>query len=136
MFAERGYKSATRALSDLLGWEHFEAHRRVSAAEQVAPRIGLDGSVLPARLPATAAVFAAGRTSLRHVEVIARLLGSQPAGRLSPQQWADAETQLAGWAADYTPTELHNWGKALVERSTRTAKNPTTAHPPRPTNSS
>ena len=60
-------------------------------------------------------MFAQGRTSLRHIEVIARLLGSQPAGRLSPQQWADAEAQLAGWAADYTPTELHNWGKALVE---------------------
>ena len=54
VFAERGYKSPTRALSDLLGWEHFEAHRRVSAAEQVAPRAALDGSVLPARLPATA----------------------------------------------------------------------------------
>ena len=44
VFAERGYKSPTRALSDLLGWEHFEAHRRTTAAEQVAPRIGLDGS--------------------------------------------------------------------------------------------
>ena len=60
MFAERGYRSATAALSDLLGWERFEARRRVTAAEQVAPRVGLDGTVLPARLPATAEVFAAG----------------------------------------------------------------------------
>ena len=103
------------ALSDLLGWEQFEAHRRVSAAEQVAPRTGLDGSVLPARLPATAEVFAAGRTSLRHVEVIARVLGSRPAGRLTPEQWAGAEAQLAGKADQYTPPELHHWGTALVE---------------------
>ena len=115
VFAERGYKSPTRALSDLLGWEHFEAHRRVTAAEQVAPRIGLDGGVLPARLPATAELFAQGRTSLRHVEVITRLLGSQPAGRLSPQKWAGAEAQLAGKADVYTPSELHEWGKALVD---------------------
>ena len=115
VFAERGYKSPTQALSDLVGWERFEAHRRTTAAEQVVSRVGLDGSPLPARLPATAEVFAAGRTGLRHVEVIARLLGSKAAVRLSPQQWIDAEAQLAGWAGDYTPTELHKWGKALID---------------------
>ena len=57
VFAERGYKSAAAALADLLGWERFEARRRVVAAEQVTPRVGLDGALLPARLPATAAVF-------------------------------------------------------------------------------
>ncbi len=114
-FAERGYTSPMRALSDLLGWEAFEARRRVVAAEQVTARAGLDGNPLPARLPATAAVFADGRASLRHVEVIARVLGTNAAGRLSPEEWAGAEDQLAAKAALYTPTELHNWGKALVE---------------------
>ena len=103
VFAERGYKSAAAALSDLLGWERFEARRRVVAAEQVTPRVGLDGAPLPARLPATATVFAAGATSLRHVETIARVLGSDAAGRLSPQQWAGAEEQLAAKADVYTP---------------------------------
>ena len=98
-FVERGYRSATQALSDLLGWERFEARRRTVAAEQVVPRVGLDGSVLPARLPAMAEVFAAGRAGLRHVEVVTRLLGSPAAGRLSPEQWAGAEAQLAGWPA-------------------------------------
>jgi 5-methylcytosine-specific restriction protein A len=51
-FAARGYKSSAAALADLLGWERPEARRRVAAAEQVTPRIGLDGTVLPARLPA------------------------------------------------------------------------------------
>ena len=115
VFAERGYRSPTQALCDLVGWERSEAHRRTTAAEQVVPRVGLDGSVLPARLSATAEVFAAGRTGLRHVEVIARLLGSRAAGRLSPEQWADAEVQLAGWAGDYTPTELQKWGTALID---------------------
>jgi Domain of unknown function (DUF222) len=113
-FAERGYKSAALALSDLLGWERFEARRRVVAAEQVTVRTGLDGSELPARLAETAEVFAAGRAGLRHVEVIARLLAGKPAGRLSPEQWAGVEAQLAGKADAYTPRELHEWGMALV----------------------
>jgi 5-methylcytosine-specific restriction protein A len=66
-------------------------------------------------LPATAAVFAEGRASLRHVEVITRLLNSSAAGRLSPEDWAGAEVQMAGWAIRYTPTELHNSGRALIE---------------------
>jgi 5-methylcytosine-specific restriction protein A len=49
----------------------FEARRRTHAAEQVCPRVGLDGAVLPPRLAATAAVFEAGQARLRHVEVIA-----------------------------------------------------------------
>jgi 5-methylcytosine-specific restriction protein A len=114
-FAERGYTSPTAALSDLLGWERIDSRRRVVAAEQVTPRTGLDGAVLPARLPATAEVFAAARVGLRHVEVIARVLGTRAAGRLSPQQWAGAEEQLAAKAELYTPTELQNWGTALVE---------------------
>src|SRR4029079_17955481 len=84
VFSDRGYKSPVQALSDLLGWEGREARRRTVAAEQVAPRVGLGGAVLPARLPATAEVFGAGRVGLRHVEVIARVLGSTAAGRLSP----------------------------------------------------
>jgi 5-methylcytosine-specific restriction protein A len=81
VFADRGYKSATQALSDLLGWERREARRRVVAAEQVVPRIGLDGGSLPARLPATAEVFTAGRAGLRHVDTIARCwAASRPGG--------------------------------------------------------
>ena len=96
VFAEHGYRSPVQALSDLLGWERFEARRRVVAAEQVTPRTGLDGAVLPARLAARRRCSRQGRTGLRHVEVIARVLASKPAGRLSPEVWAGAEAQLAG----------------------------------------
>ena len=129
-FTERGYKSPVQALSDLVGWERFEARRRVVAAEQVTTRIGLDGSVLPARLPATAEVFAADRTSLRHVEVIARLLNGDAAGRLSPDAWAGVEAQLAGWAGHYTPTELYNDGKALIEMLDQDGAKPDDQPPP------
>jgi hypothetical protein len=94
VFAARGYKSAAAALADLFGWERFEARRRVVAAEQVCPRTGLDGTVLPPRLPATAQVFTAGRAGLRHVEVVARLLATPAAARLAPPVWAGAEHEL------------------------------------------
>ncbi|MHA6784109.1 DUF222 domain-containing protein [Pseudonocardia saturnea] len=116
VFAERGYRNPAGALADLLGWERFEARRRVVAAEQVCARIGLDGTPSPPRLPATAAAFDAGAAGLRHVEVIARVLNSAAAGRLTPPVWAGAEAQLAAKAAHYTPSELAAWGAALVDR--------------------
>ena len=103
-FSERGYRSSAAALADLLGWERAEARGHLSAAEHVRPRVGLDGTPLPARLPATAAVFDAGAASVRHVEVVARVLGSDAAGRLDPQRWMAAEAQLASWIPDCTPT--------------------------------
>jgi hypothetical protein len=115
LFAERGYQSSAAALSDLLGWERPTARRRVIAAEQVTPRVGLGGAVLPARLPATATVFAAGRVSLRHVDAIARVLASPSARRLTPEQWAGVEEQLAVKAEVYRPSELQVWGVALIE---------------------
>ena len=130
VFAEHGYQSAIAALSDLLGWERFEARRRVTAAEQVTPRTGLDGSVLTARLPATAEVFAAGRTGLRHVEVIARVLGSRPAGRLSPEP---GRVRRRSWPARPTSTPrtsctsgARRWSSCWI----RTVSSPTTG--PRP----
>ncbi|GAA1265075.1 HNH endonuclease signature motif containing protein [Pseudonocardia aurantiaca] len=115
-FSARGYKKPAGALSDLLGWDGFEARRHVIAAEQTCERIGLDGTVLAARLPATGKAFAAGQAGLRHVEIIAGLLGSAAARRLSGGQRAGVEEQLAGKAAEYTPTQLRTWGAALIER--------------------
>lgn len=113
-FAERGYRSPAAALTDLLGAEYVDARRRVLAAEQVCTRIGLDGAPLPPRLPVTAAMFAAGRAGLRHVEVIAQVLGSAAAGRLTPRQCAEVESQLAGRVEQGTPTQLLKWGTELV----------------------
>lgn len=130
VFAERGYRSAAQALSDLVGWERFEAHRRTAAAKNVVAQVGLDGSRRPARLAATAQVFAEGRTGLRHVEVIARLLDGAAAGRLDPERWAGAEAQLAAKADSYTPTELYNWGKALIDMLDQDGAKPSEEPPP------
>jgi hypothetical protein len=88
---------------------------RVTAAQQVCEQVALDGTALPARLPATAAAFAEGGAGLRHVEVVARVLATPAAARLTPDQWAGAEAALAAKTGEYTPSELQAWGTALVE---------------------
>jgi Domain of unknown function (DUF222)/HNH endonuclease len=115
VFAARGYRSSVTALGDQLGWERFDARRKLVAAEHIRPRIALDGAVLPPRLPATAAVFDAGGASLRHVEVVARLLGSPAASRLTPDVWTTVESQLAGWVPDCTPNELQTRGTQFID---------------------
>jgi Domain of unknown function (DUF222) len=132
-FTERGYRNAVTAVADLLGWDRAEARRRVSAAEQVCPRTGLEGAVLPARLTATAERFSAGAASLRHVEAITRVLAGPAAQRLSPAVWSGAEAELAAHADRYTPSELLEWGSRLVETLDQDGPEPDD-RPPEPAN--
>ena len=120
-------------LADLLGWDRAEARRRVSAAEQVCPRTGLDGSPLPAQLPATAEKFAGGAASLRHVDVISRVLASPAARRLAAEVWAGAEAELAAHAEQYPPAELLEWGSRLVDTLDQDGPEPDD-RPPDPVN--
>lgn len=113
-FAERGYTSPTLALCEQLGIERYDAHLRVVATQQVCERVGFDGAVLPLRLPATAVAFVAGRVSLRHVEVIAKVLGSAAAQRLDPEDLAVVEANLAENATVFSPAKLADHGAALV----------------------
>ncbi len=114
-FAERGYRNPTTALADLLGWDRTEARRHLVAADQAQPRVSLDGTPLSPRLPFTAEAFAAGGASLRHVDTIARLLATPTARRLAPAVWAGAEAELAARTADYSPSELLDWGTRLID---------------------
>jgi Domain of unknown function (DUF222) len=126
---ERGYRSSVGALGDLLGWERFEARRRVVAAEQVTSQVSLDGTPLPPRLPATAAVFTAGQASLRHVEAVARVLATPAARRLDPDRWAAAEGQMAARTGEYTPLRAarlgHRAGRGARPGRRRTRRPPT-----------
>ena len=70
----------------------------------------------------TAAVLRRGGASLRHVDVVARVLGSKAAARLTPEQWAGAEEQIAAKTADYTPTELYAWGTGWSRHWIRTVR--------------
>src|SRR3954449_6206236 len=114
-FAAQGYRRPDSAVANMLTVERGRASEITRAAARVCPRIDLQGQVLPAALPATAAVFAAGAASLAHVEVIGRLLDGGAARRLSPTVWAGVEELLAAHADEYTPTELRVWGARLID---------------------
>ncbi len=113
-FTAHGQRPVT-AVSELLGVEHRDARRIITAADHVCPRADLQGQVLPPLLPATAAAFESGAASLRHVEVVAKLIGNPTARRLSPETLAGAEIQIAAMATDTAPAALHTWGVELLE---------------------
>ena len=81
------------------------------------------------RLPATGEVFTAGKASLRHVEVVARVLGSRAAERLTPQQWAGVEQQLAAKTDQYSPYRVAPVGhRPGGDAGPGRRSNPTTGH--------
>lgn len=113
-FASRGYRSAAQAIADLLRIDAVVARRRVRVAEEVGERRTLQGEPLAPQLPATAAVFAEGEISARHVEVIAEALRSPAARRIDPGRWAEAEAKLAEAARWYRPSELAVFATDLI----------------------
>jgi 5-methylcytosine-specific restriction protein A len=129
-FLERGYRSAARALADLLGWDHPYARTRATVAADVRSRTTLTGEQRPAQLPATAAAFTCGDIALRHVEVIGRVLATDAALRLSPEDWSGAETQLAEHARTASPSDLLAFGTELITLLDQDGPEPHDAPPP------
>ena len=62
--------------------------------------------------------------------MIARLLGCRPAGRLTPSAGPASRTSWPARPAEYTPTELHTWGTALVEPLDQDGAEPDDRPPP------
>jgi 5-methylcytosine-specific restriction protein A len=117
VFVEHGYTKPEYAIADLLGWDRSPARRRVRVAEQVCPRVGLDGQILPAVFPATGAVLAEGRITVAHAEAIVDVLHGPAARRLQPETWAGAEEQIAHYAATTrsTPGDVAAWARQLLD---------------------
>jgi hypothetical protein len=114
-FAALGYKKPTSALANLLDIDTGEAGQLVTAAQTVHPRTTLQGETLEPRLPATAAAFAAGDITVRHVSVVAKVMESRAAERLAPHVWAHAEQHVAKLAAQAPPKRLHALATEHVE---------------------
>jgi hypothetical protein len=114
-FAARGYKKPESALANLLDISRGEARQLVVAAESVCPRVTLQGETVEPALPATAAVFAGGEISVRHVAAIASVMGSRAAGRLAPHEWAHAEEHVAKLATLVLPQQLFTQASEYIE---------------------
>ena len=112
------------------GCDRFEAHRRVAAAEQVCPRVGLDGAVLPPRLLATAAVFADGGSGCGTSRSSRRSSAARRPGGSPPRVWTGAEEILAEHAGRHTPAELHRFAVQLVTALDQDGPEPRDDPPP------
>jgi 5-methylcytosine-specific restriction protein A len=113
-FAAKGFKTTTGGLTDLLSWDHDVARQHVRVAQQVRPRFALEGAPLEPVLPATAAAFAAGATTMRHVGVIATLMNSQSASRISLADRVSIEASLGEAAMIFTPRDVRIMGENLL----------------------
>ncbi len=116
-FSGHGYTQPEYAIADLLGWDRPPARRRVQVADQVCPRVSLDGQLLAPLLPATGAALAAGQLTVAHAEAILAVLHGPAARRLHRSTWAGAEEQIAHYAASSraTPADVAAWARQLLE---------------------
>src|SRR3954451_1322553 len=132
-FAARGYKKPESALANLLDISRGEARQLVVAAESVCPRVALQGETVEPALPATAAVFAGGEISVRHVAAIASVLGARAAQRLAPHEWAHAEEHVAKLATLALPKQLFAQANEYIELLDQDGE-PPSERPPGETN--
>jgi 5-methylcytosine-specific restriction protein A len=113
-FVELGVRPVS-AVADLLRCREGEARRMVAVARAVFPT-SLGGLALEPRLPATAMALAGWEIDQAHAEVIEHALRKGAAERISPEQWATLEEQLAGLARLYRPDELAGLAARMLER--------------------
>jgi Domain of unknown function (DUF222)/HNH endonuclease len=112
------------AVADILHCPRREANLLVRLAKRVFPTT-LGGELVAPVLPATAAALGSWTIDHTHVQVIDSALASAAARRLAPQQWTDAERTLAGWAALYTPEQLRDLARGLIEQLDQDGAEPT-----------
>src|SRR3954463_6033187 len=114
LLTSKGCKSTTVGLVDLLSWDNDTARQHVKVAQQVGPRFALDGAPLEPLLPATAAAFATNTTTMRHVGVIATLMNSRSASRISLADRVSIEASLGEAAMIFCPRDVRIMGEELL----------------------
>jgi hypothetical protein len=102
-----GDRFTGRLVQELGRLNRRDADRLVDEAADLVPRLSLTGQPLPPRLPATAAVCAAGEAGPGHVAVIRRTMGRVDGlDHVGTAAWAEAEATLAEGAARLSPDAL------------------------------
>jgi hypothetical protein len=111
--AELGGK-LSHVLADRLRITRAEAGRRIDEAADLGPRQALTGESLLPQMPATAAGQRAGAVGAAHVKVIRSFLRELPCW-IDTDTRAQAEAQLADFAAQYRPDQLGKLADKLAE---------------------
>jgi hypothetical protein len=105
VLADLGFRDTAGLVSSVLRINRTEARHRVAAAEDLGPRRGLTGELLPAVFPRVAAAQAVGTVSPEHARIIrATVQALPPAARA--EHGAAVEATLTEQAAEFAPVEL------------------------------
>jgi hypothetical protein len=108
-----GYGRLARLVSAALLVSPGEARARVAAAEALCPRRTLTREELPPRYPATAAGVRAGQISLPAARTVMDTMVQIPVS-VHPEEAAQAEQALAGYAQQFEPRALAGIGRRVL----------------------
>ncbi|MEO7133171.1 MAG: DUF222 domain-containing protein [Vicinamibacterales bacterium] len=110
-----GEKSAAAAVANLARVEHAEARDWCVAGEAVAPRVSLQGELLPDRYPHLAQVLLGGCISPRAARSIVEALGAV-SHRVSSEQLLEVESVLVEHAPRLAAREVDRVCRQVIDR--------------------
>ncbi|HEY2723435.1 MAG TPA: DUF222 domain-containing protein [Pseudonocardiaceae bacterium] len=111
--AVTGFGTTARLLAGVLQLSRGEARTRVEHAAHLVERRSLTGTVLPPRLPATAAALAEGAIGTAQVRIITATMARVPSAT-PPDDLALAEQTLADAARRFDPAALARIAERLL----------------------
>ncbi|MDD7920611.1 HNH endonuclease signature motif containing protein [Actinomycetospora callitridis] len=112
-----GDRSTARLLQENWRVDPATAGRWCDEAEDLAPRMTLQGQPLPPRLPCTATVLASGEISPEHVAIIRRTMTKiDRMEHVDPAEVPAADAYLAKKATLFPPATLRRLAEALLAR--------------------
>ena len=112
-----GDRSTARLLQETWRVDPATAGRWCDEAEDLAPRMTLQGQPLPPRLPCTATVLASGEISPEHVAIIRRTMTKiHKMEHVDPAEVPAADAYLAEKATLFPPAILRRLADALLRR--------------------
>lgn len=109
----QGYGTTVELVRALARVPRSEARARVSAASEVLPGRGLDGTPVPPVLPQSAAAVAEGVIGAADVAVIRSVLARVPA-HIGPERRAQVESELARHARTLDSRQLAVLGRRML----------------------
>ena len=105
--------SLSTMLQAMLRLSPQAAARRIAAARDLGPRVGLSGQLLPAILPAVADAVTAGTLSEEQAREISRVIEQLPS-TVTIEQASQAERQLVTAASQLAPRQLGQLGQRIL----------------------
>ncbi|AEF39877.1 HNH endonuclease signature motif containing protein [Hoyosella subflava] len=120
-----GYADAAGLLRDVLNVDAKDARQRARRAEMICATAGIDGSVVPATLPAAGAALREGEISASHVDVIDQVLSLFPPAteRVFREEGERILTELA---RTNSPVVVRRAGREILDRLDPDGKEPDT----------